>query len=178
MSISDPYTNQDVRTTASPTFVDVSTTSILASSLASLAYVESTQVDATYGNFGSLASMANLNVVTLNGNNVPTLTTYDSGWFACANGGTYPKTHNLGTLNVMWDLQFSTDASGASLVACNLDFRNGEAGEQGGQIQAVTTTDLIVQAGGTKVAVTLDSSGLWNTRHDSGYYRVLGLAID
>ena len=62
LSISDPYTNQDVRTTASPSFVG-----IIASSLASLAYVESTQVDATYGNFGSLASMANINVVNVNG---------------------------------------------------------------------------------------------------------------
>ena len=57
--------------------------------------------------------------------------TYDSGWFAVSQGGTYSKTHDLGTTNLITKLYFATNNSGLNM--CDTSYFR--YGEHGGQIQ-------------------------------------------
>lgn len=49
---------------------------------------------------------------------------YDSGWFACANGGTYTKTHGLGSVPKSYLLLHSTasDGTGENVVALSVNY--------------------------------------------------------
>lgn len=106
-----------------------------------------------------------------------TLSTYDSGWFACTTEGTYSKTHNLGTTNLIIMLYFSTASDGSANVDVVQQRGNEEGFHWGGNVTDITTSTFTVQASGNAVIRALDSSGN-ETSITSGYYRVVAVALD
>lgn len=101
---------------------------------------------------------------------------YDSGWFACANGGTYQKTHNLGTTQLVVKVYFSTSANGAGMFEQTQLYNDGQ--EFGAIVQDITSTTVTVQAAKIFCGWGFDSDGESdNRRWSSGYYRVIVVSI-
>jgi len=105
---------------------------------------------------------------------------YDSGWFACVSGGTYTKTHNLGSVALMAQILFAPDDGGSpDLTKVKIEQWHHDGGvEKGAQIIDITTTQLTVQAGNNRVAYYPDSNGNDVTQYGSGHYRVLAFRMD
>lgn len=106
---------------------------------------------------------------------------YDSGWFACALGGTYIKTHNLGSTGLLVQVQYAPDSGGSPDVTkiqvehgfLNLDWNK----FIGPVVKNITNTQLTVQAGAYAVAIRINSTGHGVNsnlgQESSGHYRVL-----
>ena len=111
------------------------------------------------------------------GSSTMTFKKYDSGWFYCEEQGTYLLTHNLGTTNIIAHLYFATDDSGSNMSTIYGSFFHGDS-ISGGNIQDITTTQLTVQAARNRGVVRLlDSDGNFIT-YQTGYYRVIAIALE
>jgi hypothetical protein len=88
---------------------------------------------------------------------------YASSWFnnttGLANGGTYTFTHNLGTTDIQVQVYMATSSAGAGLKSVEI-FR--EAGDYGGLISNITSTQVEIQLGFSGWAY-LNSSGAITT---------------
>jgi len=123
------------------------------------------------------ASASKIPILNTNGYIAPFFETYDSGWFACSTGGTYTKTHNLGTTKILPILYWASSSGGANMSTILGATHPQLDDENNGNIQNITSTTLTVQAGRTAVHVTLDDRGI-STLQRSGYYRVIVLALE
>lgn len=113
--------------------------------------------------------------------NVLALKVYDSGWFPVSTAQTYSKAHNLGTTKVLWRLYFSTDVNGSNMeeVDARADESHNPTWHHGGRICNISTTicnvktcrDILMDSYGTR------SDGIFNS-YTSGYYRVIGIALE
>lgn len=98
---------------------------------------------------------------------------YDSGWFSAVTGGTYVKTHNLGSTALLITLFCKT--SGGMIFVANLSIN--VAVEEGASVLSISTTQLTVQAGQDKVGLYYDTNGQI-VAVTSGSYRVCVRRID
>jgi len=105
---------------------------------------------------------------------VAALKNYDSGWFAVSYNSAYTKTHDFGTQKVIWQLLFATDTSGSNCQVVTIIQEQGSH-VRGGYLDEITTTQITARTGGTHVARTY-SPGV--TLYSSGYYRIIGLALE
>lgn len=101
------------------------------------------------------------------------LKVYDSGWFAVSTDSLYTKTHNLGTTKVLWKLYFATDTSGSNMDEVHKAQPGFGSDHRGGQLQNITTTQISVRTAYHRVH---DSYG--NNIYTSGYYRIIGIALE
>jgi hypothetical protein len=99
------------------------------------------------------------------------LSSYDSGWFSVSPGTAYSKTHNLGTTKLIVKLYWASDSNGTSMTEV---FTNDP--DKGWGIKNITTTTLAAQTGTLYVTSTYADNGT-QTNQNSGYYRVIALAL-
>lgn len=102
--------------------------------------------------------------------------TWDSGWFPCEPGGTYPFNHDLGSQALITTLLYADNATGTNAFVCQLT-PMGSATNEGSLIKNITATTLTVQAASKTCAVTLDSDGKF-VKLEDGYFRVLAMRIN
>jgi hypothetical protein len=104
---------------------------------------------------------------------------YDSGWFSCTTGGTYTKSHGLSSQNLLTQVLFKDTGNqfglGANRVYAVSYYRS-EANDEGACVTNITTTQLTIQAGQNKVALTFNTSGV-RQYATSGQYKVLALKM-
>jgi len=98
---------------------------------------------------------------------------YDSGWFDVVKGGTYSKTHNLGTDKLIINVFFrpSPDED-VTLVY----FTHSQYNEDCPQVTKITSNSFVIQAGANTVALVLDSTGNY-VGYESGQYRVVAMSL-
>ena len=98
---------------------------------------------------------------------------YDSGWFDVVKGGTYSKTHNLGTDKLIINVFFrpSPDED-VTLVY----FTHSQYNEDCPQVTKITSSSFVIQAGANTVALVLDSTGNY-VGYESGQYRVVAMSL-
>lgn len=92
-----------------------------------------------------------------------TLTTYDTGWFAIVDGGSYTKTHNLGLadpLNLVFKVYVATDTNGTS--ARTASEAVSASGSYGVTVEGFATNSFEVQIGGAGICA-LDANGTFDT---------------
>jgi hypothetical protein len=107
--------------------------------------------------------------VNINGN-TSFVSKYNTVWFnnttGLTNGGTYTFTHNLGTTDVQVQIYMATSSSGADLKSVEI-FR--EAGDYGGLISDITSTQVEIQLGANGWAYFSGSgsiiTGNWGTTY-------------
>lgn len=102
------------------------------------------------------------------------LGTYDSGYFAVADGQSYVKTHNLGTTKVLITLYFATQSNGSDAMIMSDSIASNV--EYGLSAMSITTTQVSVVAGH-------DGFIMWVPGGDgifvhSGYARIVMLALE
>lgn len=125
------------------------------------------------GSFYNDAS-SNITLITNDENKSNTGKTYDTGWFAVSANTDYSKTHNLGTIKIIPAIWFSTSSDGSN---AEISYYQMESVNDGMQIVSLTTTTFTLRTGYNKVHCNLQLNGS-GTRYDSGYARVILLAID
>jgi hypothetical protein len=103
------------------------------------------------------------------------LSTYDSGWFPVVNGGTYIKTHNLGTTKLIVQVFGAEDASGSGMALQCIG--NQSHPEAGMAIQSITATQFTVQCAQDHARTLYGSEGQDNRTND-GYARIIALALE
>jgi len=107
------------------------------------------------------------------------LNLYDSGWFAVSASTDYAKTHNLGTLEAIFCLYYATDSAGAGMQPVNIwhDSSVGQNATYGGMLISGTTTAITARTGQSGVQYYYNSSFQY-TSYSSGYYRIIGVALE
>lgn len=108
--------------------------------------------------------------------------TYASAWFAASPGGIYDLTHNLGTTQILWQIQFSksSDGSNPATIGWFYDHSHGDfSWAIGAQVTQVTSTTCRVRAGANYAGYIVGVGTSWGGSgyQSSGYYRILGLAL-
>jgi len=96
---------------------------------------------------------------------------YDSGWFAVSRNQTYIKTHDLGTLKVIWTFYFSENNNDTSVYIGDVNNDPGYNEQTGTYVKDVTTTQLTVVTTSYNILVG-------DARYSSGYMRIIGLALE
>jgi len=96
---------------------------------------------------------------------------YDSGWFAVAQNQTYVKTHDLGTLKVIWTFYFSENNDDTSVYVADINNDPGYNEQTGAYVKGVTSTQLTLVTTPWNIMVG-------DKRYISGYMRIIGLAIE
>ena len=107
--------------------------------------------------------------------NLPSKASYDSGWFAIANGGTYTKTHNLGTTNflVLYDVSQNSNGQYSSVgVIAYYDHQYDAAHDKGMMIYGRTTTEIKLNSPDCNCCDGVNAAGTSFERHTSGYARI------
>lgn len=107
---------------------------------------------------------------------------YASAWFAASPGGIYDLTHNLGTTEILWQVQFSQSPSGSNpaTIGWFYDHSHGDfSWAIGAQVTQVTPTTCRVRAGANFAGYIVGVGSSWGGSGyiSSGYYRVLGLSL-
>jgi len=101
------------------------------------------------------------------------LKVYDSGWFPVTAGSkNYVKTHNLGTTKALFVLYYATNASGNGMSVVGNDNTHDE-GTWGGEITDITATQCTARTWPDAVVY----SQIYG-RPGSGYYRIVGIALE
>jgi len=118
-------------------------------------------------------------LIALNSNGKLSLSTmpfkaYDSGWFAVSDNRSYTKEHNLGTIKVVWQLLFATDSNGSNCQVVTIPQEQGSH-IRGGYLHLITASHITARTGRTHVARTY-GAGL--VLYPSGYYRIIGIALE
>ena len=100
---------------------------------------------------------------------------YDSGWFEVQTRQYYTLVHNLGTTRVITELWFSTSPSGSSAIRINTMSRSQDDGSTA-SVQWLTPTQITVATGYGSLAAIYGNG--WVTYYNSGYYRLILLALE
>lgn len=99
---------------------------------------------------------------------------YNSGWFAIIPNTTYPLIHNLGTINFLHSVLWSTNADGSNAEVDNYD--EVSMIERGMQIKGISTTQLVLQVAHDYTHMSL-LAGTYEVSL-GGYAKVTLLALD
>lgn len=107
--------------------------------------------------------------------------TYDSGWFTVSAGGSYVKSHNLGSYALRTTVLFAPDSGGSPNLTkiAQLTDITGDVGVSltaGVQIKSITSSQFTVQANATYVGVILGSGGT-PALYSNGHYRVIATKV-
>ena len=110
---------------------------------------------------------------------------YDSGWFAVSINSNYPKTHNLGTTKVIYQLWFSPNSNGDPCYSIygivELD-QDGRGNFRGGFVTTLTPTAITISTSGISGNGNYVWDGLKSNNvpgnYTSGYYRIILLALE
>jgi len=104
---------------------------------------------------------------------------YDSGWFAFALSGTYTKTHNLGTTKILWAMYVSPNNDDTEMHLVASTFIYAESSQHyGGSITHQSATEVIVNIASSRGFPVWTEGGQPYTRYDSGYLRIIGIALE
>ncbi len=132
-------------------------------------------VDAVDGtSLGIVNTTAGSEVVGIVG--MPSSLVYDSGWFEATSGGSYAKTHGLGTDVIVVKIYFSTASDGSTSIY-DVNIWGRETGFVWGALaQDITANTLTIQAGNNGVIRRMDSNG-GGVIHTTGYYKAVAFAV-
>jgi hypothetical protein len=111
---------------------------------------------------------------------IAALKVYDSGWFAVTKGSGYNLTHNLNTTRFLSILQFSENANGANAWVCGSLVNSHSAPDHkvGSFVKNITPNGVRVVCGASAITEKHDDNGNWYTWAESGYLRLILIALE
>lgn len=101
---------------------------------------------------------------------------YDSGWFLVSKGTTLVENHDLGSTAIIFKVYFDEDGSGSNMREVINTFHG--SAESGYQIKNLSATSYTLQVGGDDLGRSLVATGDHEHLPRTGYYRIIGIAID
>lgn len=110
-----------------------------------------------------------------------TLKTYDSGWFNVTTNTAYPIEHNLGTTRLLFSILFNTSESdiNAQLVM-PMEHRVNTDGNRIAMcgLRIDDNNAITIRTGNEQLAETMNYSNGESNSHNSGFYKVIILALE